>query len=143
VGSAKTDALKEDHSSAKPQASASTSSELAASEALEEANEEHIKESRTFLTVDTPPPAPRTETKPPSPASDLVWVPGHWIPVKGEWQWKRGEWGFPATPVSVWIEAKYDPKTKHWTAGYWQPDKPSPPEPAGKQADQPPPQKFF
>lgn len=139
---AKTNADKEKRSSSKTEA-LPASSELAASEALEAANEEHIQESRTFLTVDTPPPPPRPETKPPSPASDLVWVPGHWIPVKGEWQWKRGEWGFPATPVSVWIEAKYDAKTKRWTAGYWQPDKLPSPEPTNTPKDQPPAQKFF
>jgi hypothetical protein len=140
---AKGDTGKEKRSPVQSESTIPASSELAASEALKKANEEHIRESRTFLIVDTPPPPPRAEKKPPSPASDLVWVPGHWIPVKGEWQWRRGEWGFPATPVSVWIEARYDAKTKHWTAGYWQPDKPSPPEPASTQNDQPPAQKFF
>jgi hypothetical protein len=120
------------------------SSELAASLEVEEANKEHIKESRTFLTVDTPPPAPREEKKPPAPAAGLVWVAGHWLPVKGDWQWKSGEWGFPATPVSVWIESKYDPKTKRWTAGYWQPDKPSPePVSSDKEPATPATQKFF
>jgi hypothetical protein len=52
----------------------------------------------------------------------LVWVPGNYIPVKGEWRWVRGEWAVPAQPISVWIPSRYDPKEKKWSPGYWQPD---------------------
>jgi hypothetical protein len=118
--------------------------ELAAQQALEEANEEHIKPVRGVLKVETPPPAAREEKKPPSPGAGLVWVPGHWVPVKGEWQWRPGEWGFPATPISVWIEAKYDDKSKQWTAGYWQPDRAAPHEREKSSEELPPStEKFF
>ena len=69
-----------------------------------------------------PPPAPRAETKPPSPAPSLVWVAGHFMPVKGVWRWVNGEWAAPVTPISVWIQASYDAKVKRWSPGYWQPD---------------------
>ncbi|MEO7414386.1 MAG: YXWGXW repeat-containing protein [Opitutaceae bacterium] len=78
----------------------------------------------------TPPPSPRTEIKPTSPAPGMVWVAGHYMPVKGEWRWVRGEWAVPALPISVWIPAKYDATTKHWDPGYWQPDAPSSEPPA-------------
>ncbi|MEO6568711.1 MAG: hypothetical protein ABIO94_08090 [Opitutaceae bacterium] len=78
----------------------------------------------------TPPPAPRAEIKPDAPAPGMVWVAGHYMPVKGEWRWVRGEWAVPALPISVWIPAKYDETTRHWDPGYWQPDAPASPEPA-------------
>ena len=77
----------------------------------------------------TPPPALRPETKPAAPAGNYVWVPGHYVPLNDEWRWVAGEWGVPATPSSVWIEAQYDPKTKSWSPGYWHPDRPDPAEP--------------
>jgi hypothetical protein len=91
---------------------------LAESKALEEAMRIHIRPARVQLPMATPPPPLLSETKPPTPSGSWVWVPGHWAPVNGEWQWRAGEWGAPATPISVWIESKYDEKTKIWTAGY-------------------------
>jgi hypothetical protein len=81
-----------------------------------------------------PPPAPRAEPKPEAPGSGLVWVEGHYMPVKGEWRWVRGEWAMPALPISVWIPARYDTKEKKWAPGYWQPDVASTtaPDPAAK-----------
>lgn len=89
-----------------------------------------------------PPPAPRSETKPEAPGPGYVWVEGHYMPVKGQWRWVRGEWAVPALPISVWIPARYDEKEKTWSPGYWQPDVPAaipPPEPAkdGKPAAPP------
>jgi hypothetical protein len=89
--------------------------------------------------MDEPPPAARTETKPEAPAAGYVWVPGHYMPVKGQWRWVRGEWAVPATPISVWIPARYDEDDKKWSPGYWQPDVATTahPQPATK-ADTPP-----
>ena len=115
----------------------------ATSEAIEDANEEHIRPASERHKMETPPPPLRAEKKPPMPAPGLVWVPGHWAPVKGEWQWTPGEWGVPATPISVWIDAKYDSKTKQWHAGYWQPDRPSPHRPDPPERDTTPIPKFF
>lgn len=72
-----------------------------------------------------PPPAPRSETKPEAPGPGYVWVDGHYMPVKGQWRWVRGEWAVPALPISVWIPARYDEKEKTWAPGYWQPDVPA------------------
>lgn len=130
---------------APPQASpgGNASAETGTSQTLEEANEKHIRPARTLVRMETPPPSPRTEKKPPLPATGLVWMPGHWTPVKGEWQWTPGEWGIPATPVSVWIEPRYDAKTKQWRPGYWQPDRAAPYEPEKSQDDHPPTPKFL
>jgi len=75
--------------------------------------------------IATAPPPPKPETRPESPGSAMVWVAGHYMPVKGEWRWVKGEWATPALPISVWIPAKYDEEKKHWYPGYWQPDVPS------------------
>lgn len=98
----------------------------AEAKATEEAKSAHIRPGAELHPMETPPPPPRQEEKPASPAGGLIWVPGHWRPVKGEWTWVKGEWGFPPTPVSVWIEPRYDPVTKQWSAGYWQPDREEP-----------------
>lgn len=72
--------------------------------------------------ISTPPPAPRAETKPAAPSANHVWVRGYYQPVKGEWQWRPGVWAIPATPQSVWIDGSYDPNSKRWSEGHWQPD---------------------
>jgi hypothetical protein len=109
----------------------------------EAANEEHIAPARDRFVMETPPPPVRPEKKPSIPAPGMVWVPGHWVAVKGEWQWRPGEWGVPATPISVWIDAYYDPKTKHWSPGYWQPDRPAPHQPDTVEKERTPTAKFF
>lgn len=81
--------------------------------------------------ISTPPPPSRPENRPPAPAGVYVWVPGHFAPVKGEWQWVPGEWSVPATPSSVWIEGRYDEKAKRYSPGYWQPDRPPAPQTNG------------
>ena len=96
---------------------------IAAEKAKEEAIRAHIKPDKS-VAMPAPPPAARAETKPPALAENLVWVPGHWAPQEGQWKWVTGQWSVPATPASVWIEAKYDPAAKRWDAGYWQPDRP-------------------
>ncbi len=74
------------------------------------------------LVIATPPPALRTETKPPAPDANHGWVPGRYVPVKGEWTWVAGKWEVPPTPDSVWINGVYDPKTHRWSEAHWQPD---------------------
>lgn len=88
--------------------------------------------------IETPPPAARAETKPVSPDPKYAWVPGHYIPVKGEWQWVAGKWAMPPTVESVWIQGSYDAKTKRWSEGHWQPDgKPATPPPLNEKGPAP------
>src|SRR5687768_15137270 len=81
---------------AKPVSREKLPPELAASKAIEEANQEHIEPTKDRFTMESPPPPLRPEKKPPIPAAGMVWVPGHWAPSKGEWQWREGRWGIPA-----------------------------------------------
>ncbi|MEO6004295.1 MAG: YXWGXW repeat-containing protein [Opitutus sp.] len=120
-----------------------TAPELATSKLLEEANKNHIRPAREGVRMETAPPAVRSEEKPPIPAQGMVWVAGHWRPVNGKWEWTAGEWGVPATPISVWIEPKYDPQAKQWMAGYWQPDREQPYEREVEEKEQPTTAKFF
>jgi hypothetical protein len=114
---------KEDPPASQPEAAKPAASPLTESQELEKAKQAHIRPASRLIVMESPPPPPRVETKIPSSVPGLVWVPGHWTPVKSEWQWTAGEWSVPATAASVWIEPRYDPKTKQWTAGYWQPDR--------------------
>jgi hypothetical protein len=107
---------------AAPASAARLPKSLAEEKATEEALRAHVRPAARLMA--TPPPAARAEVKPPAPDAHSVWVPGHWAPEAGEWKWTAGQWSTPATPVSVWIEAKYDAKTKQWSPGYWQPDRP-------------------
>ena len=116
---------------------------LAESKAIETAKREHVRPENEQVKMDTPPPPARSEKKPAATSAGMVWVPGHWTPVKGEWYWVAGEWGVPATPVSVWIEASYDAKTKQWSPGYWQPDRLQPDETERSEKESAPPQKFL
>lgn len=100
--------------------------------AVTEAKRRHIKPADDRLRMANPPPAAKPEKKPAAPANNYVWRPGHWAPAEGEWRWVAGEWALPPTPVSVWIEGKYDEKEQRWTAGYWQPDRLAPTEPGAK-----------
>lgn len=93
----------------------------------EEATKRHIFRPGTVF-IAAPPPPLRAESKPPPPAPDLVWKPGHWAAVKGEWKWTPGEWAVPPLASSVWIEGKYSPETQRWSPGYWQPDRPPAPD---------------
>lgn len=113
--------------------------ELAESKATEKTIAAHIKSPHTPMVIATPPPSPRTEKKLPAPADGYVWVPGHWRPVVGQWQWTQGEWATPATPVSVWMEPTYDSKTEQWSSGYWQPDRAESYETDTAPKDAPPP----
>jgi hypothetical protein len=96
---------------------------VAADKAATEAKRAHVQATELVPMLHAPPMA-QVEAKPPSPVAGRVWVPGHWVPEKGEWRWTKGEWRLPPTPISVWIEPRYDAKTKQWSAGYWQPDRP-------------------
>src|SRR5215213_8419583 len=93
-------------------ATAPAPSTVLSDEEKAEAKRRHIRSNQ--LQISTPPPAPREETKPVAPAANYVWKPGHWAVVKGEWQWTPGEWGVPPTPISVWIEPKYEEKEQLW-----------------------------
>ncbi len=113
-------------SAAQSEASEKTAPASDDRDSAEAAKEAHIRPASAPVAMKTPPPALRPETKPTAPAQGLVWVPGHWVAVKGEWHWTAGVWSVPATPISVWIEARYDAKTNEWTPGYWQPDREQP-----------------
>ncbi len=127
---------------AEPAAPTPESPALAADKAAKEAAKAHIRPAADRFIMAVPPPPARTEAKTPPPVGNFVWVPGHWAPKDGEWQWVAGTWGIPATPASVWIDAKYDAKTKRWSPGYWQPDRPYAPEPDSPPKDPPAPAKF-
>lgn len=125
-----------------PTQAPSPSPALEANQAAEEAKRAHIRPATEPLMMDTPPPPAPADVKPPRPDASYVWVPGHWSPVQGEWKWQAGEWAVPATPASVWIDPKYDPKTKQWSAGYWQPDRPQSYDAEVAPTDAPKPVKF-
>lgn len=92
--------------------------------AREKADETHVTPPG-LASMSQPPPAPRKESQPPSPAPNYKWQPGTWKPVDGTWTWVAGKWVVPPDAASVWIEGRYDTQTLKWTEPYWQPDRPN------------------
>lgn len=89
----------------------------------EQAVDNHIL-PENLAVMEQPPPPPRAETQPPAPGEGFKWKPGHWAVVNKQWAWVPGEWGMPPQTSSVWIEGRWDEKTKKWSAPYWQADRP-------------------
>lgn len=80
----------------------------------------------TAYTVQTVPPAPTSqpyETMPPQPASNSVWVRGHYEYTGTGYQWVAGRWEIPPTGMHTWVEPTWQPAQGGgyvYTRGHWQ-----------------------
>ena len=70
--------------------------------------------------VTSPPPAATPEIVPPSPGTNLTWVPGHYTWTQNSWRWIPGAWATAPQAGSTWIDGRYDAATGRWTEGHWQ-----------------------
>lgn len=73
------------------------------------------------VSAPNPPPAAPAETVPVSPGQNYQWVPGHFTLTNGQWNWMRGTWVVPPSNGAVWVDGRYDPATRRWTPGHWEP----------------------
>ena len=76
-----------------------------------------------------------------SPGPGFVWVPGHNSWVHGAWVWFPGTWVRPPQPNTVYIEGRWDERSRNWIEPHWEMMAPPPP-PAPAQViivDAPPP----
>jgi len=69
-----------------------------------------------------PPPAPRVlRVRPPSPATDFVWVDGYWHPVGGHYRWHAGCWSRPPYAGAHWVAPHHDGQM--FFDGFWDGDR--------------------
>lgn len=54
----------------------------------------------------TAPPEPPSETAPPAPGMDYVWIGGDWV-WNGAWVWVGGHWVLPPFPHAVWVNGRW------------------------------------
>lgn len=72
--------------------------------------------------VPYPPPAKRAEIPPPAPASDMLWLAGHWRWDGAKYQWIPGAYTPRPTPTANWMPGYWDEQAEGWvwTEGHWQ-----------------------
>ena len=81
-----------------------------------------------------PPPAPRSQERPPQPSVNAQWIPGYWHWTENRWIWLAGQWRVPDADVAagLTVTAPHGPPTPRndsrppapavgmvWVAGYW------------------------
>ena len=66
------------------------------------------------------PPPPQVETVPPAPAADMIWTPGYWNFVNGQYVWVAGRYE-PAKIGYVWTPNRWEHVNGRWqmTGGDW------------------------
>ena len=74
------------------------------------------------VAVRHPPPPPREEFQPSSPAPDYVWIPGYWAWGSVEWVWIFGRWQRPPERMVAWVPGQWVQRGDEWIwrKGHWQ-----------------------
>jgi hypothetical protein len=69
----------------------------------------------------SPPPAPRIEVSTAAPATDMVWMSGHWRWVGGDYVWIPGQWVEVAAGYSAWVPGRWIHTRRGWyfIEGHW------------------------
>jgi len=80
------------------------------------------------VVVHTAPPPPVVEQRIISPGSGYVWVPGHNSWMHGRWIWVPGTWVRPPQPEAVYVEGRWDERSRNWIEPHW--EMVAPPTPA-------------
>jgi len=69
------------------------------------------------------PPADRSETPPPQPGAQYIWVSGHHSWDGNDFQWHSGQWTIPPTGYHTWAPGAWQQTgTNNWAYvdGQWQ-----------------------
>lgn len=78
-----------------------------------------------------------------SPGPGLVWVPGHNSWIHGRWAWIPGTWVRPPQPNLIYVEGRWDERSRNWIEPHWAiitpPRPPAPPPPVVIVQPPPPP----
>lgn len=73
------------------------------------------------IIVETEPPPPRVEVRPPCPVVGHVWTAGYWNWVGGKHVWVAGRWVPPPRAGAVWVPHRWDRGPRGWRhiPGHW------------------------
>jgi hypothetical protein len=69
------------------------------------------------------PPQDRSETPPPQPGAEFIWVSGHHSWDGADFQWHKGQWTVPPTGYHTWTVGRWEQTgTSNWVyvEGQWQ-----------------------
>lgn len=75
----------------------------------------------TNVTAATAPPAPITETQPPSPGANYLWVAGYWSWNGSQYAWTAGRWEQKPAQADAWEPPQWQREGRGWRfrAGRW------------------------
>ena len=62
-----------------------------------------------------------------SPGPGFVWVAGHNSWVRGGWVWIPGTWVRPPQPNTIYVEGRWDERSRNWIEPHWEVMAPPPP----------------
>jgi hypothetical protein len=73
------------------------------------------------------PPSPRFERRMAAPGRGYFWIGGHHAWMTNQWVWVPGIWALPPQPGALWVEGRWDNRSRNWIDGYWSIPAPPPP----------------
>jgi hypothetical protein len=67
------------------------------------------------------PPGPRVEVIGVAPSPLHIWDPGHWVRVRGGWDWVPGHWIVAPYEGGVWVPGHWVERHGDWVwiEGHW------------------------
>ena len=73
------------------------------------------------VAVSKAPPPPPTESIPPSPGINYVWVRGYYTYNGTDYEWFPGRWAVQPRPNAIWVPGTWNQTDKGWvwTPGRW------------------------
>jgi len=76
-----------------------------------------------------------------APGTGYVWIAGHNTWINGRWAWISGTWVRPPQPGVIYVEGRWDERSRNWIEPHWElvGPPPTPPGPAFVLEAPPPP----
>ncbi len=79
------------------------------------------------IVVREAPPRPVVvDTRYAAPGSGYVWVAGHNSWRNGRWVWMAGAWVRPPQPNVIYVEGRWDERSRNWIESHWEVAVPTP-----------------
>jgi hypothetical protein len=91
------------------------------------------------IVVHEAPPRPVREVIVTSPGRGYVWVPGRYVWHHHHWNWVPGVWVVPPQQGAIYVEGRWDERSRNWVEAHWELPPPPPPPAPGYIVMAPPP----
>lgn len=73
-----------------------------------------------ILVREAPPRPTIVEAQYAAPGPGFVWIAGHNAWMNGRWVWVAGTWARPPQPGAVYVEGRWDERSRNWTESHWE-----------------------